>query len=86
MKQTGNGSLAVVGETESFRVDDQAWLLKVSESNGSTCPVEQVACDYGDNSGNVAPSGLQNVIGDFIDGNISLGELQTVIQAFISGP
>lgn len=48
------------------------------------CPVKQVICDYGDESGNVALSGLQDAIDDFIQNSISLSDLQAIINAFIS--
>lgn len=48
------------------------------------CPVEPVVCNYGDDSGNVELSDLQDAIDDFVKGNISLSELQAVIDAFVS--
>jgi len=51
---------------------------------GGACPFEAVVCDYGDGSGDVSLSDLQDAIDDFVRGDIPLADLQAVVDAFVA--
>jgi len=77
--QTGDYSLEAEAVDDGGNSTTDTAVVAVDD-----CPVAPVVCAYGDGSGNVDLSGLQDAIDDFAQGNISLSELQDVIDAFVS--
>jgi len=78
---TGLGDYVLNVTAESAAGDRDETTATVTVQN---CPVEAVVCDYGDSSGNVALSDLQDAIDDFIQNKISLSDLQAIIDAFVA--
>lgn len=78
--QLGDYALNVSAESSGGDKDNGSVTVTVQD-----CAVSpSVVCNYGDSSGNVALSGLQDAIDDFVQNSISLSDLQAVINAFIA--
>jgi len=82
--QPDNYIMNVSAESGDSDKDETSVAVTVRE-----CPAEPIVCEYGDDSGNVDISDLQNAVDDFIlpdsdPNSISIDDLRVVIEAFIS--